>query len=324
MLTLRVTLHLALSNKHPHHIPTPQTSCTITEQQNIAQHSIARRHTYNHAPRATSSSTLNYTSQALAMRSILFFHLSTAVLAFPLPLLWRRTPATPYNVVSVDGHDAAPQNLQIRNPEPAPASYSVVPVDGGPAAFTAPNNQPNSPASQPPPTRTETHIVTATVTDAETPATVLVTVTPAPQANTPQSQAATVTQTVPGSPPPGETQTKPYDNGQWHTTYYFTTVVPTSAPTPSPSSSSSTQQAHWNDARPDAPSATPSPAPPQTNVAGQFAGSGSADTDPQFPGNQEIGSPVASDPVRQAWLEGQWSPWKGDGQDGRGGNGGQR
>ncbi|KPI44613.1 uncharacterized protein AB675_8505 [Cyphellophora attinorum] len=248
------------------------------------------------------------------MRSILYANLAATACAFPL--FARRS--TTYNVVSVDGHDSLPQDLQIRNPEPIPASYSVVPVDGGPSA-NVPNNAP-----PPPPTATQTetliatHLATITITDQETPATVVVTVTepaaaPAQPTVTPPREIVTVTDTVSAS---GIPQTTPYDNGMWHTTYYYTTVIPTpsstsnSTPSPTPST---TQQQNWHNI-PAVPTSSPS-SPPVAEIPQPAT---DADADPALAGVQLIGEPVMQPPAdsdRAAWLAGEWAPWA---QGGRG------
>lgn len=138
---------------------------------------------------------------------------------------------------------AVPLFRPAKNPvarAPQPQSYSVVPVDGG-------SSSPATPA-------------TKTVTDAITlfqTATILSTIiaapTDAPPATTIISQIVTYATTVTPSlqtvtMQPAVTSV-PYDDGQWHTTYYFkSTMSPaadanavasiTSAPTPAAQSSS--------------------------------------------------------------------------------------
>jgi hypothetical protein len=210
------------------------------------------------------------------MKSFLYANLLTPALAFPL--LHRRSPIpkpepAAYNVVSVDGSDAnGPAQIQNRSPEPEPipASYSVVAVDGGPQA-TAP------PA---PATLTETilttRVSTITITNAEQPTTILVTITePAAAAAepTPDPEPQTVTETLQPSTTAGPlTETRPYDNGMWHTTYYYTTVV---SPTPA--------------------------ATPSTDASAEFSVSQAGDGDAQ---SQDQNTD------RESWLQGSWLPWK--------------
>ena len=134
----------------------------------------------------------------------------------------------------------SPKNILPKRVPQAP-SYSVVAVDGG-------NTTPVSSAV---PAATKT--VTDAVTEVQT-ATVLATVVATP------SNSSPVTITI--SPTPETTQPAvtsiPYDNGQWHTTYYFrTTVTPQAeaniaAPTGQASSASPTasvdlgQWSYWS------------------------------------------------------------------------------
>lgn len=102
-------------------------------------------------------------------------------------------------------------------------SYSVVPVDGGSSATAAP-------------------AAAKTVTDAVTVSQVqtsvvlsTVTATPSNAAPTAQVVSQTITTTIVQTPSPA-TVTKqppvtsiPYDDGQWHTIYYFTSTISASA-----------------------------------------------------------------------------------------------
>lgn len=244
------------------------------------------------------------------MRSILYAQLASTAFAFPLFHRRSPVPAASYNVVSVDGHDSAAPELQPRAPHPKAdsPSYSVVAVDGA-----------NSP-SPAPPAATETIITTRLstliVTADETPQSVVVTITE-PAANTPTPAApaqpdATVTQTV--TPPEdnspqaqaGQTQTRAYDNGMWHTTYYYTTVIPPqSSPTPAAPAPSSSPAA-----------AAPAAVPVQgDDVKSNDDAPPSNDAAPDLEGTQLVGGPppidagIQTDADRQAWLEGQWAPW---------------
>ncbi|KEF54570.1 uncharacterized protein A1O9_09012 [Exophiala aquamarina CBS 119918] len=139
----------------------------------------------------------------------------------------------------------------------APASYSVVAVDGGNVggdgtATIVTNSIVHTE------TVMKTQLSTVVITESDTPSTIIITITSASpttvtehtqtvtspaqtsaeptqsyESSTPAPATATVTVTQP--PPP----TKPYDDGMWHTNYYYTV----SEETPAPSSSSEAAEA---------------------------------------------------------------------------------
>jgi hypothetical protein len=140
------------------------------------------------------------------------------------------------------------------------ASYSVVAVDGGHSST------PGAPA----PTATVTNLITRTqtilaaqlstvvITQGASPKTIVVTVTsasattivetppaavvtqitpvPVPQPTTVQGSPVTLTVTATDETTP---ETRPFDDGQWHTTYFYTVPTPASSAAPLPSASPS-------------------------------------------------------------------------------------
>lgn len=343
-------LPLILPITSPPHSHTPlqqeQTDSTVsgarTDSTSILTNILALH------PRLLSTYTQSTMKTSLLCASL------AATTATAFPLFSRRSPlpapAPKYNVVSVDGHDTpSSQPLQQRapEPEPKPITYSVVPVDGGPN-----NNGAGGGGGAQPATRTETlyttRLSTIVVTESETPATIVITVTeeqgaaptlapqqpqngggnPAP----PAQPQATVTVTQDGD---DKTQTRPYDNGMWHTTYYYTTSVPSS--TSSPPSASPTSPPSSAAEKPSAQQQVD----PTTNQQEQSGDDASAeytkqwqdaawmdhDVAPGMPGVQVVGTADETpntDPDRAAKLDGQWAPWAGDaGSQGAGGGQGQ-
>lgn len=100
--------------------------------------------------------------------------------------------------------------LPKRNPQPQ--SYSVVPVDGGSSTTAA-----TATAPVPAPTKT----VTDAITQVET-ATVMSTIIATASGAGPVTSVATQTVTLSTE---ASVTSVPYDNGQWHTTYYFRSTV---------------------------------------------------------------------------------------------------
>ena len=207
------------------------------------------------------------------------------------------------------------QNLAPR------ASYSVVAVDGGSSTAAA-----NTPA--PPPTTiisTATNLLTHTqtvmqtklstvvITQGASPTTIIVTVTSA-SATTVVETPKVVTQTLSAVQPSTVKEspvtvtvtseakttetvapsTKAYDDGSWHTSYFYTvtTPAPNSIPAPSPPPSSSAVS-----------SSPPNPAPSSSAVS-----SPAAVPSPEAP---------APAPAAGSFDDGSWAKWAGQGNGGQ-------
>lgn len=101
-----------------------------------------------------------------------------------------------------------------------PQSYSVVPVDGGSS----------TPAPAPAATKTVTDAVTVSQVQTSVVLSTIIATPWDPSPATPTTpQNVTVVQTPPVATVEPSVTSIPYDNGQWHTTYYFRSTVTPSA-----------------------------------------------------------------------------------------------
>lgn len=129
-----------------------------------------------------------------------------------------------------------------REPEPIPQSYSVVPVDGGSTVLPTTKTVTNAMTQTQFQTSLVTVVSTVTVGGVASPTTIIVpttvvvdvpvTVTASPSVAIVSPSQITDTVTVEPS-----VTSIPYDNGQWHTTYFHVSTIDTVGPS-SPVSSS--------------------------------------------------------------------------------------
>lgn len=157
-------------------------------------------------------------------------------------------------------HPLLPGQIERRKP----ASYSVVAVDGGSTTEGSSPTATITDAVTHTQTVMQTQLSTIVVTESETPTTIVFTVTsPSPVTITDSPPASTMTQIISATPDttPATTvespspltititeslpSTTPYDNGQWHTNYYYT-VSTSSTELPYTTQSASVWNVDWS------------------------------------------------------------------------------